>query len=45
MEGLRNQLVSLQSALSCANLNLAKLVRESGLSDEQAVELNQLLAA
>ncbi|MBD2837485.1 hypothetical protein ID144_10580 [Pseudomonas sp. JM0905a] len=45
MEGLRNQLASLQSALSSANLNLAKLVRESDLSDEQAVELGQLLAA
>lgn len=45
MEGLRNQLATLQSALSSANLNLAKLVRESDLSDEQAVELGQLLAA
>ncbi|WP_348532259.1 hypothetical protein [Pseudomonas sp. BN411] len=45
MEALRSQLTSLQSALSSANLNLAKLVRESDLSDEQAVELGQLLAA
>ncbi|MCY1548328.1 hypothetical protein D9M68_844320 [compost metagenome] len=45
LEAVRNQLTSLQGALSSANLNLAKLVRESNLSEEQAVELNQLLAA
>ncbi|WP_342243057.1 hypothetical protein [Pseudomonas sp. OTU5201] len=45
LQAVHNQLTSLQGALSSANLNLAKLVRESNLSEEQAVELNQLLAA
>lgn len=45
LEALRNQLQSLQGALSSANANLARLVREAGLSDEQSIELGQLLAA
>ncbi|WP_161490981.1 hypothetical protein [Pseudomonas sp. TCU-HL1] len=41
-EAVRQQLASLQGALSSANAS--QVVRDAGLSDEQAVELNQLLA-
>ncbi|WP_271408328.1 hypothetical protein [Pseudomonas sp. Q1-7] len=45
MEAVQSQLASLQGALSSANANLAKLVREAGLSQEQAAELSALLTA
>ena len=45
LEALRGELASLQGALSSANLNLAKAIREAGLSDEQSLEVGKLLSA
>ncbi len=45
LEALRGELASLQGALSSANLNLAKAIREAGLSDEQSLEVGKLLNA
>lgn len=44
LEAVRSQLNALRSALTSAQLNLAKAVREAGLSDEQALEVGRLLA-
>ncbi|GLZ89112.1 hypothetical protein Pres01_51630 [Metapseudomonas resinovorans] len=45
LEALRGELASLQGALSSANLNLAKAIRDAGLSDEQSLEVGKLLNA
>ena len=45
LEALQGELTSLQSALTSANLNLAKAIREAGLSDEQSLEVGKLLNA
>ncbi|WP_177410183.1 hypothetical protein [Pseudomonas sp. LFM046] len=45
LEAVRSQLNALRSALTSAQLNLAKAVREAGLSDEQALEVGRLLTA
>lgn len=45
LEALRGELASLQGALASANLNLAKAIRDAGLSDEQSLEVGKLLNA
>lgn len=45
LEEVRTQLDSLRSALSSANLNLARMMRESNLSEEQSIEVGRLLMA
>ncbi|MNU02598.1 hypothetical protein D3C72_2463570 [compost metagenome] len=42
---VRAELASLHSALTSANLNLAKAIREAGLSDDQQLEVGKLLGA
>ncbi|MCY1344193.1 hypothetical protein D9M69_302250 [compost metagenome] len=45
LEAVRAELASLHSALTSANLNLAKAIREAGLSDDQQLEVGKLLGA